>query len=971
MADGFKYNERAWAGQIIGWIKVEIENGTTVFKDVNNDASVKMKSGKTLFPDILLFTDKVSGIIFNGWELKYPDTPADDEAMLLNALEKARNLQSHSFVTWNGAEAIIWGIPDENYELSSLRVLKRYAKDPAINKREDLALKRNYERHESDLRRRALEILHDLQSLFLSGELKPAVNISADVVLAVRQAADRIIPQFTLAIKQTYGADVTFRKEYKEWKRYESATLRMLESSSRRPEDVDADEVLARFVFYNLIGKILFYLVLSENLAGRLQPFGNAGSAQDIKAYLNAYFEQAKSIDYQAIFKPYFTDCIPYSDTVSICLRQLLAQLGKYDFSVLPASVVGHILENLVPDSEKQKFGQYFTPECLANLVAFPAARRSTDNLFDPTSGTGSFLTSFYDILQFYHNTSHAARLKQIWGNDISHFPAILSVISLYKQNARDKDNFPRVIRGDFFNLNADSTEVFPDPVDSTKKIEVPIPQFDGIASNLPFIQQEDIPGEKLSVLIRQEFKDIQRAFLKDGNFSINERSDYFTYCVYHATKFLRDGGVLSVITSNAWLGKAYGVEFKRFLLDNYNIRYVVRSNAEHWFTTSQVSTIFFVLEKKAESTSAKFVTLNFKLADYFNTTDTQARLQQIEDLYDAIDTCESDNRNWQANGMFPSVYNKCDGNLTVSIVGRDVLEASLTRGENWQSFFVAPNVLDGLGRVFTKYSPNIIDSFRGERTGWDKMFVIPQTAKTPIHPDYLLPYIKGPTQLSSILFDGDYKSRLFVCDTEERNLDKGTLAWVKKFENQPNKNNSQTVSEANRGHKPYWYSLRPHAANILTLINPHKRHFFAYCKQDVIFGQRLTGIKVKNPDEAELIAALLNCTVSYLVLEMKGTSRNLGALDLNADFFKDMNFFNPALLSPKQKDEIVKAFRPLQTRKVLNVDEEVLQADRRNLDETIFRTYNLPLDLLEVLRGVLVQMVQDRVSLAQRTQSD
>ena len=236
MADGFKYNERAWAGQIIGWIKVEIENGTTVFKDVNNDASVKMKSGKTLFPDILLFTDKVSGIIFNGWELKYPDTPADDEAMLLNALEKARNLQSHSFVTWNGAEAIIWGIPDENYELSSLRVLKRYAKDPAINKREDLALKRNYERHESDLRRRALEILHDLQSLFLSGELKPAVNISADVVLAVRQAADRIIPQFTLAIKQTYGADVTFRKEYKEWKRYESATLRMLESSSRRPK---------------------------------------------------------------------------------------------------------------------------------------------------------------------------------------------------------------------------------------------------------------------------------------------------------------------------------------------------------------------------------------------------------------------------------------------------------------------------------------------------------------------------------------------------------------------------------------------------------------------------------------------------------------------------------------------------------------------------------------------------------------
>ena len=73
----FKYNERAWSGQIIGWIKSAIETGQTFFKDVNNDASVKMKSGKTLFPDILLFVDKISGIVFNGWELKFPDTKVD------------------------------------------------------------------------------------------------------------------------------------------------------------------------------------------------------------------------------------------------------------------------------------------------------------------------------------------------------------------------------------------------------------------------------------------------------------------------------------------------------------------------------------------------------------------------------------------------------------------------------------------------------------------------------------------------------------------------------------------------------------------------------------------------------------------------------------------------------------------------------------------------------------------------------
>ena len=81
-----KLNERAWAGQLISWIQEEILGGRTIFQYVTNDAGIKLESGRTKFPDVLLFTDKVSGIIFNGWELKFPDTKADDNELLLNAL---------------------------------------------------------------------------------------------------------------------------------------------------------------------------------------------------------------------------------------------------------------------------------------------------------------------------------------------------------------------------------------------------------------------------------------------------------------------------------------------------------------------------------------------------------------------------------------------------------------------------------------------------------------------------------------------------------------------------------------------------------------------------------------------------------------------------------------------------------------------------------------------------------------------
>ena len=50
-----KMNERAWSGQIISWIKETINAGKTIFQEATNDEGIKLKSGRTKFPDILLF----------------------------------------------------------------------------------------------------------------------------------------------------------------------------------------------------------------------------------------------------------------------------------------------------------------------------------------------------------------------------------------------------------------------------------------------------------------------------------------------------------------------------------------------------------------------------------------------------------------------------------------------------------------------------------------------------------------------------------------------------------------------------------------------------------------------------------------------------------------------------------------------------------------------------------------------------
>lgn len=530
----------------------------------------------------------------------------------------------------------------------------------------------------------------------------------------------------------------------------------------------------------------------------------------------------------------------------------------------------------------------------------------------------------------------------------------------------------PRVIRGDFFNLEVGKSEVFPDPVDYRKHIDVPIPQFDGIASNLPFIQQEDIPNDKLTEFFRQKFEQSQRAFLQNGCFKINERSDYFTYCIYHSIRFLKDGGIMSVITSNAWLGKEYGLEFKRFLLDNFHIKYVVKSNAEHWFTDSQVSTIFFVLEKCVCDLPTRFVTLNFKLKDYFDTKDIHHQISQIESLYDEIDICDTEYAdNWSQSADFSDLYVRDDESVSVCLVQKSELEVSIANKTNWNSYFTSANILSLFDGLLTKYYPTVFDSFRGERTGWDEMFVISNNAYTQINANWLINYIKKSEELVSIKFGGTYKNRLLVCDQPLDSIDNATANWIHRFENQMNKNGSKTIQEACQSHKPFWWSLNPKNANIFTAINPYKRFFFTYSEMPVTLGQRLIGFTIKDGYDVKLIAALLNSAVTLLTIELKGVSRHLGVLDLNANFFKELKFLNPSLLNDSQKAEIITAFEPITRREINDVFTECCSQDRIRFDKTVLRCYGIDENVINTVYQLLIESVENRISLKEKSYGD
>lgn len=964
-----KFNERSWSGQLISWIGELINNNKTIFQSATNDEGIKVDNRKTKFPDVLLFLNKYSGIVFNGWELKFPDTPVDDIEMLENALEKAKHLQSSSFVTFNGRDAIIWKINDTLYSIQSLSKIKVYSPIKEIRKREDMAEISNYNKFEQKLKERCFEIIKDLENLYKNNELKPAINISNDFTENIVQASEIIIPELSNIIKNLKGTNPLFRKDFNKWLILEKSTIQILNKTSREVNIYEPELILSKFIYYKILGKILFYLNLSENINEVPPLFIEKSSELQIK--LESYFSIIKDIDYQAIFNEDFTDEIIFSNIVNETLFILINFFNNYNFNALPRELIGNILENLVPEKEKIKFGQYFTSPILADFITMSAIQTKNDLILDGTSGTGTFLSSSYHILKYLGLENHQDILSQIWGNDISHFPATLSVINLYKEKVEDIKNFPRIIRDDYLNLFPEKKLKFPNPSKIGEFIDISIPKFDVIVGNFPFIQQEDISKDELQEKFRTEFGSSQKAFMTNNTFRINERSDYYIYCFYNSLKFLNEGSRIAIITSNAWLGKNYGTQFKKFILDNFTIEYIVKSEEENWFKNSDVNTIYITLIKGKKNINTKFITLGFKLNEFVKDLSNDEKYQKIEDFYTEIDLCEEDNNIWLKDSLFNSVYLNKKNKLRVSIVNNKDLINSLDKNENWDMFFISSNPFKKFENKLIKPFPEKISVGRGIRTGQDKMFILKkeQVQKLKIETENLKPILKSSRYLKKIKFDDEYDNFIFICDKPLSILEQkypNSFKWIKKWENARNITGKSLKEVLENQNAPHWYSLNQNdIGDIFCSINPDKKLFFSYSINPIYLNQRLIKVKVNNPDDKEIIVALLNSVLSLLNVEFNGISRNLGALDLNADFFKSkLMILDYTLLSQQDKNNIIEKFNKLKNREIKSYDEEFNMKDRIEFDTIILKVFGFDISDIPKLYNLLKIKIKNRIEM-------
>ena len=654
-------NELEFQGQAGVWLNEEIGKRPGLKLDKATQEKPRQSSGKR--SDLVVWTDRANEIAFLAIELKTPTTPINDPVFFADAIEKAQHWQAQYFALWNMRELEVYETPPAGGPAPlPTGALRRSSLPLAITQVEEW-LKPAFA---LELRNQAVEIIDAAITHHATGKVA-GHTIDADIfVKRLTEAIGKLRGIFYRDLTKAAGTSRKLRKQ-----------LNSIASEQGFKGFVeDIDYAIAGQIGYRFIGQILFYYALRRKIPA-LKAI-DIGPKAKLPDALQEYWNDVRRYDYEALFKPEpIESLIPVAPEAQKLIRQLIEQLAAYDWTSLTDDVLGSIFEHLIPREEQVLLGQFYTPRPIADLLAAFTIDGERPLILDPGCGSGTFLMSAYGYLAHTARLSHKDLLSIIWGFDISPFAAELAVINLYRQDMAEYENFPRIVPGNFFERTPGQTVDFPAPriTAGTKKIPVPIPIFDCIIGNPPYLRsqnQDDLDPTYRSKLFQAAAK---------AGIKAPPKTDLFAFFIYHAARFMKEGSRLGFVTPASWLTADYAASLQESLLGSIRLVAVIASNAESFFPQVDINTVLLVAEKIAEGSDEdpiRFVTLKKPVTQLTaGKEEYWARVIKIVREIEAV-PASTENDSYRIKLVDPEKE-------------RTALSADRTKPRNWSKFIRAP----------------------------------------------------------------------------------------------------------------------------------------------------------------------------------------------------------------------------------------------------------------------------------------
>lgn len=910
------YNERSWAIDVITEINLFLNNKSWHLKSAGGESTVSNET-TSLFPDVLIFKDRSKDVILQGWELKMPDTAINNIELINNAIKKAKILKHDSFILWNAKSAVLYLKQDDSFS-----IYKSWD-EIDINNRTEVKAK------ESIWKSLLYIILEDLNNYFESGTISESVSTEILEMDTIIDVILENIPSTVDNLKENVRRNSTLEAKINTW--WLSSASEYGYNPTDKKDINSKLQTLSKVILTDWVFKIIFANIIKRhfNEAKVIETIRNDTSIINAKRII-------ASISDSCNFWNIFSDnlAIEYiSETAWKQIIQLNQFLVVINLEEIEIEIIHNLLQSSIVSAKRKVAGQFATPKKLADLLTRITIENKEGIILDPCCGTGTIINQAY-LLKEEYGINQDDIINCIWASDKHSFPIQLSTLTLAKPNNIGK--VLNIFRTDVIELKVGDIIKFKDP-NNGEVIEKQFPIIDYIVSNLPFIKNNEIQT------LNPNISEINNFIHQEANTtsSLSGKSDIFAYIPFYLYQILSENGKIGLIFSNAWLGTDYGEIFLELIQKFFNIENVLISGKGKWFNNADVVTTLLIAGKRntltpiEQNRKISFCTINERIEDIPN----------IKELSENI------------------LLNTNNEYLSIQSYSVSEIERFETIGVPWCGYFANLSWLNAVSEKLINCN-QIFNFIRGERRGWNQLFY-PASGHN-IESEYIKPVLKNLKNTKGFYCNADVDA--FCCSRSLEELEKlnhiGALGWIRSFQNQNNKKGiplTQSLSRANM----YWYEMKTNnMADFVANVNYDKSLFIASFNHRSFIDQRMIGLSLKDKYQQEdrvLLLALLNSILSMFFIESFGFGRGLGALDLRATKFeRDFKILNFELLNSEQKINIINAFRSIEQRDRLPLEQEIEQEDRINFERILFESFNI-LEFYDAIKESLIHLYKIR----------
>ena len=887
MATVIRRNERSWAIELITKINEIANANDLVVKRAGGESTISTGRGNTMFPDVVLYGNQEQSIILQGWELKMPDVPIEDEAFIKDAQRKATALNLNSCIIWNFTYAVLYVRGEEN----SFTKLKQWDSTNYIRSRTDV------ETYRADWEVLLERVIVEVNGYFVSGQFRNATlsDIISDstITTLIRRNKNAIAEHlkdaaFRNAVISAYIDNwwIGVKSEYEH-------------------DETDKYKAYAKSIILNWANRIIFAHIIKNKQNGAL--IINDLDYDTTPGEANDLFEKITArCDFYNIFSS-----VKYDEILPDLTWQDFVELSRFlknnGIEHLNQEILQNILEGSVATSKRAINGQFTTPPELARLLVRLTVRDWTDTVLDCCCGTGTISKVAIQIKKKQLSPKDA--VESVWACDKYKYPLQMANISMTDSDTINLAN--RLFQHNALTLSIGEDVSIVNP-ETGAEMHLALPEFGAVVSNLPFVPFEIIPNDD-----KDEIPKIPLSSSLDG------RSDLYCYIATKIADVIKPGGTLGIITSNSWLGTMAGTKLIDVLKQKYLLKQVHISGNGRWFKNADVVTTIIVLEKKKDAQTADTDFWLWKMP-----LNTFAGNSEAEDILVSSALLGKE--------INAAVAKKSSYSITQidDLLSLNVCYNSLFHSVDWLL-----DIKDKLIPINTAFCV-----FRGSRRGWDALFY-PQSGEHKIESAYLRKVLINAKNVTNLITVADRDA--FCCGLSINELKvlghNGALEWIEKFAGQRN-GVGKLLPDVLKRKGMEWYELQDNEiAEIFTMMNPDQRLFFAKFETPSFVNQRLIGLthKVSYPDE-ELNHALLNSMLTMFYIEASGFGRGLGVLDINKDSIANCYMLNPKLVNASAREKILTAFEKVKARSIMKVSDELHDATRLEFEHEVLRSFGI-----------------------------